>query len=340
MNHTILVTGGAGFIGSALVRHLINNTKHHVINVDKLTYAASTESLASIAHSERYTFAQVDICDAAALAKLFSTHRPTAVMHLAAESHVDRSISGPGAFVQTNVVGTYTLLEETRRHWTSLSEAAKKEFRFLHVSTDEVFGTLSDSGYFTEDTPYQPNSPYSATKAGSDHLVRAWHHTFGLPTLMTNCSNNYGPFQAPEKLIPVVILSALHGRPIPVYGAGKNVRDWLFVDDHVSAMCTVLEKGKVGESYNVGCQNDVTNLVVIRAICKMLDELVKKPAVAQHESLIKFVTDRAGHDFRYAIDASRIEKELGWKPAASFQQHLRSTVEWYLNNLDWCDRAL
>ena len=340
MNQTILVTGGAGFIGSALVRHLIQKTGHRVVNVDKLTYAASTESLASVANSDRYTFAQVDICDGPGLAALFSTHKITAVMHLAAESHVDRSISGPGAFVQTNMVGTYTLLEETRRHFANLSDIAKQDFRFLHVSTDEVFGTLGDTGYFTEDTPYQPNSPYSASKAGSDHLVRAWHHTFGLPTLMTNCSNNYGPFQAPEKLIPVVILSALKGKPIPVYGEGKNVRDWLFVDDHVSALCTVLEKGKIGESYNVGCHNDVTNLVVIRAICKFLDELVKNPVVPKHESLIQYVQDRAGHDFRYAIDASRIEKELGWKPAATFEQHLRKTVQWYLDNLDWCDKAL
>lgn len=340
MNPTVFVTGGAGFIGSALVRHLIAHTNYNVVNIDKLTYASSLDSLDSIAQNPRYSFAQVDICDSSGVAALFAKHAPRAVMHLAAESHVDRSISGPAAFIQTNIVGTYVLLEETRAFFAGLTDAEKKAFRFLHVSTDEVYGALGDSGYFTETTPYQPNSPYSASKASSDHLARAWHHTFGLPTLITNCSNNYGPFQAPEKLIPVVILSALQGKDIPVYGEGKNVRDWLFVDDHVRALTKVMENGRVGDTYNIGCHNDVDNLTVIRKICVLLDELVPQPKVKSHESLISFVRDRPGHDFRYAIDASKIERELGWKPLHTFDEHLRATVQWYLNNQSWCDRAL
>lgn len=341
MNKTILVTGGAGFIGSAVVRHLMANTNYNVVNVDKLTYAASPEAVGAAAQNPRYTLLQNDICDLQALRKAFATHRPAAVMHLAAESHVDRSISGPGAFVQSNIVGTYNMLEAAREYWNSLSEGDKKSFRFHHISTDEVFGTLGESGYFTETSPYQPNSPYSASKASSDHLVRAWHETFGLPVLVTNCSNNYGPWQAPEKLIPVVILSCLNGKPIPVYGEGKNVRDWLFVDDHARALVTVVEKAPVGSTWNIGCHNDVPNLTIIRKICGLMDELSpSKAKVKKHEDLISFVKDRAGHDFRYAIDPKKIESELGWKPLADFDTHLRTTVKWYLENQAWCESAL
>ena len=331
---TLLVTGGAGFIGSALVRHLISETDYRVANVDALTYAGNLDSVAGVAQDERYTFEPVDICDAAAVAGLFETYAPDGVIHLAAESHVDRSIDGPAAFVQTNVVGTFTLLDAARRY------AAQRgaPFRFLHVSTDEVYGTLGATGLFTEETPYAPNSPYSASKAASDHLARAYHHTYGLDVVTTNCSNNYGPYQFPEKLLPVVILKALAGEPIPVYGTGANIRDWLFVDDHVRAIVAAFERGAAGETYNVGGHNEWTNLDVVRAVCGLLDELA--PAGAPHERLVTFVTDRPGHDARYAIDASRIERTLGWTPRETFETGLRKTVQWYLDNGAWTERVL
>ena len=331
---TLLVTGGAGFIGSALVRHLIAETDYRVANVDALTYAGNLDSVAGVAQDERYTFEPVDICDAAAVAGLFETYAPDGVIHLAAESHVDRSIDGPAAFVQTNVVGTFTLLDAARRY------AAQRDtpFRFLHVSTDEVYGTLGATGLFTEETPYAPNSPYSASKAASDHLARAYHHTYGLDVVTTNCSNNYGPYQFPEKLLPVVILKALAGEPIPVYGTGANIRDWLFVDDHVRAIVAAFERGAAGETYNVGGHNEWTNLDVVRAVCGLLDELA--PAGAPHERLVTFVTDRPGHDARYAIDASRIERTLGWTPRETFETGLRKTVRWYLDNGAWTERVL
>jgi dTDP-glucose 4,6-dehydratase len=340
MAKMILVTGGAGFIGSALVRHLLDATTHTVINVDKLTYAGNLESLAPALPSERYTLERADICDRGEMDRIFDGYAPDAVMHLAAESHVDRSIDGAADFIHTNVVGTFTLLEAARAHWSRLDATSRQRFRFLHVSTDEVFGSLGTDGYFTEDTPYDPRSPYSASKASSDHLVRAWQHTYGLPALVTNCSNNYGPYQFPEKLIPVVILNALAGRPIPVYGRGDNVRDWLFVDDHVRALLAVLDRGEVGETYNVGGHNEKSNLDVVRTICGILDESLPERGVARHEELITFVADRPGHDWRYAIDAGRIERELGWKPQESFETGLRKTVGWYLENRDWCDRIL
>jgi dTDP-glucose 4,6-dehydratase len=340
MNRTILVTGGAGFIGSALVRHLIAGTGCRVVDVDKLTYAGNLDSLAPVMDDPRHVFEQVDICDAAEVARLFAEHQPDAVMHLAAESHVDRSIDGSGVFIQTNVVGTYTLLEAARRYWNGLEGAPKEEFRFLHVSTDEVYGSLGAEGYFTETTPYSPNSPYSASKAASDHLARAWHHTYGLPVLVTNCSNNYGPYQFPEKLVPVVILNALAGKPIPVYGRGENVRDWLFVDDHVHALVAVLERGVPGETYNVGGNNEKSNLEVVRTICALLDERVGTLDGAPHESLITFVKDRPGHDWRYAIDASKLLRELGWGPGETFETGMRRTVAWYLENRDWCERVM
>ena len=333
MQKTLLVTGGAGFIGSALVRHLVGNTGYAVVNVDKLTYAGNLASVAPVADDARYAFEQVDICDAAEVARLFATHRPTGVLHLAAESHVDRSIDGPGAFVQTNVVGTYTLLDAARAYWQGLAEGEKAAFRFLHVSTDEVYGTLGADGLFTEETPYTPNSPYSASKAASDHLARAWHHTYGLPVVTTNCSNNYGPYQYPEKLLPVVILSALAGRPIPVYGRGENVRDWLYVQDHVEALMAVFERGRLGETYNIGGHNEKTNLSVVKEICGLMDEM--HPDGAPHERLVAYVTDRPGHDLRYAIDASKIARELGWTPRETFESGLRKTVAWYLDNPEW-----
>ncbi|WP_412062430.1 dTDP-glucose 4,6-dehydratase [Rubrivirga sp. IMCC45206] len=335
---TLLVTGGAGFIGSALVRHLLRDTEHHVVNVDALTYAGNLDSLAEVEGHARYTFEPVDICDAEAIARLFETHRPSAVLHLAAESHVDRSIDGPDAFIRTNLVGTFTLLHAARVHWQALPEAEQEAFRFVHVSTDEVYGELGEEGLFTEDTPYDPSSPYSASKAGSDHLARAWHRTYGLPVVITNCSNNYGPFQFPEKLIPVVILKALAGEPIPVYGKGDNVRDWLFVDDHVRALTTVLAQGTPGETYNIGGHNEKTNLEVVHAICGLMDEM--DPARARHADLVSFVTDRPGHDWRYAIDASKIERELGWTPQETFETGLRQTVRWYLDRRDWWERVL
>lgn len=333
----ILVTGGAGFIGSALCRYLISHTDHAVVNVDALTYAADLSTLSSIEHDPRYAFEKADIRDADALDKIFKTHQPDAVMHLAAESHVDRSIDGPAAFIETNIVGTYTLLQSTRKYWDALAGAKKSAFRFHHISTDEVYGSLSptDPG-FTEDTPYAPNSPYSASKASSDHLVRAWHHTFGLPVVMSNCSNNYGPYQFPEKFIPVTILNALHGKPIPIYGNGENVRDWLHVDDHTRALYTILTRGRVGEKYNVGGGAERRNIDLARAVCKIMDEL--SPVNAPHENLMTFVTDRPGHDLRYAIDSSKTEGELGWKPAYTFEDGLRATVTWYVNNRDWWAR--
>jgi dTDP-glucose 4,6-dehydratase len=329
----ILVTGGAGFIGSALIRHLIGHTTDQVVNVDKLTYAGNLQSLASVADSPRYAFEHVDICDAAEVARVFREHRPDAVMHLAAESHVDRSITGPAAFIETNIVGTYTLLEAARAYWDTLDGTRGAGFRFHHISTDEVYGSLGASGFFTEDTAYQPNSPYSASKAASDHLVRAWHHTYGLPVVTTNCSNNYGPFHFPEKLIPLMILNAVNGKPLPVYGKGDNIRDWLYVDDHARALRLVLEKGRVGETYNIGGWNEKTNLDVVKAICAILDEL--RPQGAPHERLITYVPDRPGHDKRYAIDAGKIERELGWKPQETFETGLRKTVEWFLSSGEW-----
>ena len=336
---TLLVTGGAGFIGSEVVRQLLAETDWTVVNVDKLTYAGNLESLESVAGHPRYRFEQVDICEAPAVRGLFERHRPGAVMHLAAESHVDRSIDGPGEFVRTNVWGTYTLLQEALRHWRTLPPERRAAFRFHHVSTDEVYGSLGPTGRFTEDTPYAPNSPYSASKASSDHLVRAWFHTYGLPVVTSNCSNNYGPFQFPEKLIPLVTLNALEGRPLPVYGKGDNVRDWLYVGDHARALRSVLTAGTPGETYNVGGNNERTNLEVVRTICAVLDELLPDSPHRPHERLVTFVTDRPGHDRRYAIDASKIARELGWTPAESFESGLRKTVRWYLENPRWWRRV-
>jgi dTDP-glucose 4,6-dehydratase len=333
----ILVTGGAGFIGSNLVHYLIHETGYHVINVDKLTYAGHMESLAGVLDSDRHHFIQLDICDRKGLQQVFDEHKPDGVMHLAAESHVDRSIDGSAEFMQTNIMGTHSLLEASLEYYRQLSDAQKNPFRFLHVSTDEVYGALGKTGFFREDTPYDPRSPYSASKASSDHLVRAWFHTFGLPTLVTNCSNNYGPFQFPEKLIPVVILKALQGNPIPVYGKGDNVRDWLFVKDHAKALLHVLLSGTPGETYNIGGHTEKTNLEVVETICSILDEVKPGNVEGSHKNLINFVQDRPGHDFRYAIDAGKIEKELGWKPEENFRSGIRKTINWYLNNLDWCE---
>ena len=365
----VLVTGGAGFIGSAVIRHIISNTQDDVINVDKLTYAGNLESLLSVSSSERYSFEQVDICNRGELDRVFSNHQPDVVMHLAAESHVDRSIDGPAAFVETNIVGTYTLLEAARHYWQSLNQESRLAFRFHHISTDEVYGDLEGSeDLFTETTPYDPSSPYSASKASSDHLVRAWSRTYGLPTVVTNCSNNYGPYHFPEKLIPLMILNALEGKPLPVYGDGQQIRDWLYVEDHARALCLVATKGAIGETYNIGGHNEMANIDVVKTICSLLEELappsnrhsdtsdrgegmssstpasrhscegrnLKNESIKSYKELITFVDDRPGHDLRYAIDATKIENQLGWKPRETFESGMRKTVEWYLNNQEWC----
>lgn len=333
----ILVTGGAGFIGSAVIRHIINDTNDSVLNVDKLTYAGNLESLKTIDQSSRYQFAQMDICDKAGMTKLFDEYQPDLVMHLAAESHVDRSIDGPLAFIQTNIVGTYNLLEVARDYWQQLSDDKKASFKFHHISTDEVYGDLEGTtDLFTETTSYAPSSPYSASKASSDHLVRAWQRTYGLPTIVTNCSNNYGPYHFPEKLIPLMILNALDGKSLPVYGNGQQIRDWLYVEDHARALYTVITKGQVGETYNIGGHNEKANIDVVKTICMILNELKPCQDGSQYESLITYVKDRPGHDLRYAIDASKIQRELDWSPLETFETGIRKTVEWYLNNLEWC----
>ncbi|MEG5549643.1 dTDP-glucose 4,6-dehydratase [Enterobacter wuhouensis] len=338
----ILVTGGAGFIGSAVIRHIISNTRDSVVNVDKLTYAGNLESLREVSDSDRYVFEHADICDKDAMERIFAAHQPDAVMHLAAESHVDRSITGPAAFIETNIVGTYVLLETSRAYWASLNDAARNAFRFHHISTDEVYGDLPhpderhDAGplpMFTEKTSYAPSSPYSASKASSDHLVRAWTRTYGLPTIVTNCSNNYGPYHFPEKLIPLVILNALEGKPLPIYGKGDQIRDWLYVEDHARALYTVVTTGAVGETYNIGGYNEKKNIEVVHTICDLLDEIV--PMEISYREQITYVTDRPGHDRRYAIDAQKISAELGWKPLETFESGIRKTVEWYLNNQEW-----
>ena len=339
----ILVTGGAGFIGSAVVRHIINHTQDSVINLDKLTYAGNLDSLSSIAHSDRYTFEHADICDRAALDRIFAQHQPDAVMHLAAESHVDRSIDSAGEFIQTNIVGTFTLLEAARAYYQKQPENRRATFRFHHISTDEVYGDLHGTNdLFTETTPYAPSSPYSASKASSDHLVRAWRRTYGLPTIVTNCSNNYGCYHFPEKLIPHMILNALDGKPLPVYGDGKQIRDWLYVEDHARALYLVVTQGKIGETYNIGGFNEQQNIQVVRTICELLEELApnKPQGIAHYADLITHVTDRAGHDVRYAIDASKIQRELGWTPQETFESGIRKTVQWYLDNKDWWQRVL
>lgn len=331
----ILVTGGAGFIGSALVRHLVQNTPHSVLNVDALTYAGNLQSLATVAESDRYDFIQANICDTAKIAEILRSFKPDVVTHLAAESHVDRSIDGPAAFIETNLVGTFSMLSATLDYWRALDSAAQDHFRFHHISTDEVFGALGADGFFTEETSYDPRSPYSASKAGSDHLVSAWHHTYGLPVLITNCSNNYGPFHFPEKLIPLMIIKCLAGENLPVYGAGDNVRDWLYVDDHVRALQAVFENGQVGDSYMIGGRSERTNIAVVEAICDTLDQLSPKADGRSYRNQITFVSDRPGHDFRYAIDATKLENELGWKPRHSFEEGIKATVQWYLDNRTW-----
>ncbi|MBQ9259293.1 MAG: dTDP-glucose 4,6-dehydratase [Neisseriaceae bacterium] len=335
----ILITGGAGFIGSALIRYIIHHTEDSVMNVDKLTYAGNLESLISVANNPRYQFAQIDICDKAKMQQVFNEFQPDVIMNLAAETHVDRSIDSPDAFLQTNILGTYHLLEISRRYWHNLSDERQEKFRFHHISTDEVFGDLDNTNdFFTETTPYAPSSPYSASKASSDHLVRAWHRSFGLPTLITNCSNNYGPFHFPEKLIPLMILNALQGKPLPVYGDGSQVRDWLFVEDHAKALYLVVTQGKIGESYNIGGNNERKNIEVVETICALLDEL--RPQATPYADLISFVKDRPGHDKRYAIDATKIKQELGWQPEHSFETGMRKTVQWYLDNTSWWQNIL
>ncbi|RTF95782.1 dTDP-glucose 4,6-dehydratase [Serratia marcescens] len=338
----IIVTGGAGFIGSAVARHIINDTADHILVLDSLTYAGNLESLAPIADSDRYSFEQVDICDRQALDRVFAAFQPDAVMHLAAESHVDRSIDGPAAFIETNIVGTYTLLEAARQYWHALDAERKQAFRFHHISTDEVYGDLHGTDdLFTETTPYAPSSPYSASKAASDHLVRAWLRTYGLPTLVTNCSNNYGPYHFPEKLIPLVILNAVAGKPLPVYGNGAQVRDWLYVEDHARALYQVVTEGVVGETYNIGGHNERKNIEVVQTICDLLEELApnKPQGVTNYRDLITYVKDRPGHDMRYAIDAGKIDRELGWRPQETFESGIRKTVAWYLANETWWRRV-
>jgi dTDP-glucose 4,6-dehydratase len=334
-----LITGGAGFIGSAVIRFLIEETDHQVLNLDKLTYAGNLESLAAVSSNPRYQFVQGDVCDRALVSKLFANFKPDVVMHLAAESHVDRSIDGPAEFIQTNIVGTSVMLECAREYWKGLPVG--NSFRFHHISTDEVYGSLDDTGLFTEETSYDPSSPYSASKASSDHLVRAWHRTYGLPVLITNCSNNYGPYQFPEKLIPLMILNALEGKPLPVYGNGQQIRDWLHVEDHARALYKVVTEGEIGETYNIGGHNEKTNLEVVHTLCDLLDEArPNRPnSIASYKDLITYVADRPGHDQRYAIDASKIQKDLGWVPAETFETGLRKTVEWYLDNVTWCQHV-
>ena len=329
----ILVTGGAGFIGSAVSRRLINMTQDQVLVFDKLTYAGNLASLQPVAENERFSFVRGDICDRLAVEKALSDFRPDVVMHLAAESHVDRSIDGPAAFVETNLVGTFTMLDVSLSYWRKFSAKSAKNFKFMHISTDEVFGSLEDEGFFREDTPYAPNSPYSASKAGSDHLVRAWGHTYGLPVIVTNCSNNYGPYHFPEKLIPLMIINAIEGKPLPVYGRGENIRDWLYVEDHAAALLLVAREGVVGQSYNVGGNNEWRNLDVVHAICDLMNEFM--PRAGGYRDLISYVTDRPGHDLRYAIDSQKIQRELGWRPQEQFETGLRKTVKWYLDNRDW-----
>ncbi|MGX4773584.1 dTDP-glucose 4,6-dehydratase [Bradyrhizobium guangdongense] len=336
---TIFVTGGAGFIGSAVVRHLLRDTQARVVNIDKLTYAANLESIPGAGTNPRYAFEKQCICEAASLRKLFEKYQPAAVMNLAAESHVDRSIDGPGEFIQTNIVGTFTLLQEALRYWRTLSPDGRAQFRFLHISTDEVFGSLGKDGYFTETTPYSPNSPYSASKASSDHLVRAWRETYDLPTMVTNCSNNYGPYHFPEKLIPHIIIKGLAAEPLPVYGDGQNIRDWLYVEDHAKALALVLERGAIGETYNVGGRNERTNLHVVESICDLLDQMSPR-AAGSRRGLISFVADRPGHDRRYAIDASKLERELGWRADENFESGLAKTVRWFFDNKQWWQAIL
>ena len=336
----ILVTGGAGFIGSAVIRHIIKNTDHTVLNIDKLTYAGNLESLQDIEHNSRYQFKQIDICDAEALRQAFVDFQPNLIMHLAAESHVDRSIDGPAEFITTNIVGTYTLLEVARQYWQSLDSDDKANFRFHHISTDEVYGDLEGTtDLFTESTAYAPSSPYSASKASSDHLVRAWHRTYNFPIIITNCSNNYGPYHFPEKLIPLVILNALEGKSLPIYGTGNQIRDWLYVEDHARALYKVVTEGEIGETYNIGGHNEKQNIDVVRTICNILDEIKPQNNAKPYENLITFVKDRPGHDLRYAIDASKIQQNLNWTPDETFETGIRKTVEWYLDNLDWCYRV-
>jgi len=337
-DNTILVTGGAGFIGSALVRHLVEQTDHQIVNADLLTYASNQSSLQSITGNPRYHFEHVNICDAQAISRLFEIYAPNAVLHLASETHVDRSIDSPDIFVQTNVVGTFTLLEVVRSYFNSLSEVLQNQFRFLNVSTDEVFGSLGEKGFFRENSPYDPNSPYAASKASADHFVRSYHHTYGLPVLNTNCSNNYGPYQHPEKLVPTVILKALAGEPIPLYGRGDNIRDWLFVEDHIRGLLTVLDRGAVGNSYNIGTNEEHTNLEMTQSLCAILDEL--QPKTRAYADQIIFVEDRPGHDFRYAIDSSKLRLDLGWQPSESFKSGLLKTVHWYLEHLDWANELV
>ncbi|MEC7864409.1 MAG: dTDP-glucose 4,6-dehydratase [Pseudomonadota bacterium] len=337
---TILITGGAGFIGSALIRHIIKYTKHTVVNVDKLAYSGNLQSLKSIEESENYTFEHVDICDSKELLRVFTQNQPDIIIHLAAESHVDRSIDDPSDFIQTNIVGTYTLLEQSKIYWYSLEASKKENFRFLHVSTDEVYGDLvGTSKFFSEDSNYGPSSPYSASKASSDHLVKAWHRTYDLPVLITHCSNNYGPYQFPEKLIPHVILNALVGKNIPIYGDGKQIRDWLYVDDHVYALMNIVLNAKVGETYNIGGNNELQNIEVVKKVCSILDELMpnKLNGMNSFSDLISYVKDRPGHDVRYSINNSKVKKDLGWKPKKNFETGIRKTVEWYLNNKVWCE---